>query len=415
MKKRAPRARRQFIVGAILAIVIVEAVIHLPAYFSGKPDAAKPPAPSVVVQTLAPQQVRVWSEFSGRLQAVNAAEIRPEVSGRITELRFEDGQEVKAGQVLFVIDPRPYEAAVAKAQAALATAQTNAKFAALEEHRAAGMMKSQAIARSLYDARANSSHVAVASIQSAKAELEKAQLDLEHAYVRAPIKGQVGRAELTVGNVVDAGVNAPLLTTVVANRSVYADFEVDEQTYMQQVRARGGRAQDHAIPVELVVKGDNDHSYKGTIYSFDNRIDVGSGTIRARAKFANTDGALIPGMFVTVKLASGDENGVLLVPERAISFDQDKKFVYTVDADNKVVYREVELDKTVEGGRIVLKGVDVGDRVIVDGVQQVRPGATVTPKELGAEAEAPAAPAAEATPSTDAAKKSAAESDKSTK
>ena len=392
--------KRQFFQGAVLAVVVVTGGRYLAGDKSVLASVPAPAGAPVMVQTLAPQKMRVWSEFSGRLQAVNSAEIRPEVSGRITELRFEDGQEVRSGDILFVIDPRPYEAAVAKAEAALATAKTNANFAKLEEHRAADMLKTEAIARRLYDERANASRVAVASVQSAAAELKNAQVDLEHAYVRAPIRGRVGRAELTVGNNVNAGPAAPLLTTVVSSRSIYADFEVDEQTYLQNIRnTAGGRDKERTIPVELTAKDDASHVYKGRISSFDNQLNTGSGTIRARAKFSNDDGALVPGMFVSVRLANADDSDALMVPDRALGFDQDKKFVFVVGPDNKVQYREVELGKEVDGQRIVLKGVAAGDRVIVDGVQHVRPDAVVEPKEVAAaEPVAPTAPAEAAHP-----------------
>lgn len=345
----------------------------------------------VSVKTMQPEKVRVWTDFSGRLDAVDAAEIRPEVSGRITEVRFEDGQNVKKGDVLFVIDPRPYEAAVARADANLASARNNAQFAVLEQKRAEQMVKSQAITQRLHDERANSARVAVANVKAAEAELKQARIDLDHAYVKAPISGRVSRAEITVGNLVQAA-SAPLLTSVVSSDEIYADFEVDEQTYIKTIRnVASARNQEQEIPVKLSLQNDSDHEYDGMIDSFDNQIDVGSGTIRARAKFKNTDGALVPGMFVSVSLASGSEDEALLVPEKALGFDQNKKFVYVVGAENKVAYREVQLGKQIASRRVVLDGLKAGERVIVDGVQHVRPDAVVDAKEVAAEsAPAPA-------------------------
>ena len=319
------------------------------------------PAVPVMVRTLAEQKVRVWSEFSGRLQAVDAAEIRPEVSGRITEVRFEDGQTVKAGDVLFVIDPRPYEAAVSRAQANLASARTNAEFTKLDRDRATALIGSHTMTQRDFDQRYNANRVADAAVQTAEADLQRASLDLEHAHVVAPIAGRASRPEITLGNLVQAGPGAPLLTTIVANDTVYAGFEVDEQTYVESVRnAAGGRDQERRILVELSLPGDKGHAYNGTIYSFDNRIDAASGTIRARAKFDNADSALLPGMFVSVKLAEGSERSALLIPDRAVSFDQRKKFVYVVGPDDKVAYREVELGKQVQSQRVVLRGVERG-------------------------------------------------------
>jgi multidrug efflux system membrane fusion protein len=350
-------------------------------------SAAIPAAP-VTVHTLVEQKVRIWSDFSGRLEAVDAAEIRPEVGGRITEVLFEDGQTVKAGDVLFVIDPRPYEAAVARAEANLASAKTNAAFAKVDRDRAAALVGSQTLTQREFDQRNNASRVADATIQTAEADLTRARLDLEHAHVVAPISGRVSRPEITVGNLVQAGPGAPLLTAIVSNDTIYAGFEVDEQTYIESVRGTANeRDQERRIPVQLTLPGDKGHVYHGTIYSFDNRIDPASGTIRARAKFDNADGALLPGMFVTARLAEGAERKELLIPERALGFDQNKKFVYVVGADNRVAYREVELGKQVQSRRVVLKGVQAGDRIVVDGVQRLRPNAVVVAEEATLDAD----------------------------
>lgn len=337
----------------------------------------------VTVNTLKEQDVRLWSNFSGRLHAVDVAEIRPEVNGRITELRFKDGQQVKKGDVLLVIDPRPYEAKVSIAEANLAIATSNVEFARKEKERAEDLMKSQAIPKRIYDERTNAVIRAEAAVKSANAELDQAQLDLEHAYVRSPISGRISRAEITVGNLVQNGANAPLLTTVVANESVYADFEVDERTYINSIHSQtSDDNKESTIPVELVVGDDTENRYRGTIYSFDNQIDPASGTIRARAKFNNTDGALVPGMFVSVSMAGGSDKKVLLVPERALGYDQNKKFAYVVDASDKIIYREVELGSAINGQRVVLSGLQAGDRVVVSGTQHIRPDVLANPTEF---------------------------------
>jgi multidrug efflux system membrane fusion protein len=340
------------------------------------------PAIPVNVRTLAPDEVMIWSEFSGRLSAVDFAEIRPQVSGRITDVRFTDGQAVKAGTVLLVIDPRPYEAAVAKAQAALVTARTNAEFAKTEFERAAKLVQTQAIAQRFYEERANAKNVADAAILSAEAELKQAEINLDYAYVKAPISGRLSRVEITEGNLVEAGPNAPVLTSIVSNAGIYADFEVDEQTYVNSIRSNADtEAKERKIPVELIVQHDNERTYRGTIHSFDNRITTASGTIRARAKFDNKDGRLVPGMFVSVRLASSAPSTALLVPERAIGSDQSKRFVFVVGDDSKATYREVSLGQQVDRQRIVLAGLNAGERVIVDGLQHIRPNAPVAPNE----------------------------------
>ena len=378
-------ARLLLTAGAFAVLIAAAGVYTVRGSTASRSDAlagAAAPAVPVTVRTLAEQKVRIWSEFSGRLQAVDAAEIRPEVGGRITQVLFEDGQIVKAGDVLFVIDPRPYEAAVAHAEASLASARANAEFAKLDRDRAAALINTHAVAQRDYDQRGNASRMADAAVQTGEADLERAKLDLEHAHVVAPIGGRVSRPEITVGNLVQAGPNAPLLTTIVANDAIYAGFEVDEQTYVENIRdAATGREQERRIPVELSLPGDRSRVYHGTIYSFDNRIDTTSGTIRARARFDNTDGALLPGMFVSVRLAESTERNELLVPDRAIGSDQSKKFVFVVGADDKVAYREVRLGKRVASQRVTLDGLHAGDRVVVDGALRLRPNTLVAAQE----------------------------------
>ncbi len=380
--------RRPALSAAILVALAAGGVVaayHTPSAAARAAEAG-PPATPVGVRTLALRDVRIWSDFSGRLRAVDAADVRPEVSGRITEVRFADGQIVKAGDVLFVIDPRPYQAAVAKATADLASARANEALAKLELDRAARLLHDQWVAQSTYDQRVSARDVAQANVAAAAAALQQAQLDVDHAYVKASISGRVSRAEITTGNLVQAGVNAPLLASVVSNDGIYADFEVDEETYLRSIHTNGETSgQEQKIAVELTSRGDTDHVYRGQIESFDNKIDSGSGTIRARARFDNTDGSLVPGMFVSVRLAAGEQKQALLVPERAIENDQDKKFVYVVGADNKAAFREVHLGEGVAGQRIVAAGLKAGDRVIVDGIQKVQPNAPVEVHETTAD------------------------------
>jgi membrane fusion protein, multidrug efflux system len=350
-------------------------------------EALASPAPAaaagvpVTVERLEPQSVNPFAEFSGRINAVDYAEIRPQVSGRITEIRFHDGEHVRVGDVLFVIDPRPYQAAVDKAQADLTTASNNAAFAKAERERGSQLVKSSTLSQETYDQRVNADEVAKAAVQSAEAALESAQINLDYAYVKAPISGRVSRAEITVGNLVGSPTAPPpLLASIVSDNGVYADFEVDEQTYLNNVRNYGQlHEEQQKIPVEVVVHNNADRVYRGHIYSFDNRIDTGSGSIRARARFDNTDGGLIPGMFVSVRLGNGAIDDALLVPESAIGNDQSKRFVFVVGEGNKAEYRTVALGPQVDGNRVVLTGLKSGDRVILDHLQRLAPGAPVVP------------------------------------
>ena len=347
--------------------------------------AARPPTP-VVVTTLQPRKIRLWSEFSGRLHAIDYAEIRPQVSGTITDIKFNDGQMVKQGDLLFVIDPRPYEDAVERDQAALTSAQSKVTLAKIQSQRYAGLIATHSVSQDELDSITDADRTAEANAENAEAVLKNAKLDLEHAYVTAPISGRVSRAELTQGNLIQTLIGAPIVTTIVSQDGIYADFDVDEQTYLQTVRsAARDSASEQKVPVQLVLQGDTGHVYDGFIESFDNRIDPTSDTIRARARFANTDGALVPGMFVTVRLSSAAEQSVLLVPQRAVSFDQSKASVLVVDDSNKVGYRQIELGKTVETNRVVTSGLQAGDKVIVDGVQLVRPDDQVVATEMPAD------------------------------
>ena len=377
------RLRRQ-ILGASLLLLSGGGYAFYHANAKPAPEAVAPAIP-VSVQSLHAQHVQPFAEFSGRIDAVDYAEIRPQVAGRITEIRFKDGQDVKAGDILFVIDPRPYQAAAAKAAGDLASAENNARLAKIEHDRGDRLIKAQALAQESYDQRVTADSVAQASVKSAQAALAAAQVDVDHAFIKAPISGRISRAEITVGNLVGSSTTAPqLLASIVSHNGVYADFEVDEQTYLNLVRSQARSAnQSQAIPVDLTVQGDAQAKvYSGSIESFDNRISSGSGTIRARARFANEDGSLVPGMFVSVRMGGSSLSNALLVPESAIGNDQSKRFVFVVGSGDKAEYREVALGSTINGERVVVSGLKSGDRVILDGLQKLAPGATVAPQAV---------------------------------
>jgi membrane fusion protein, multidrug efflux system len=382
-EKRPPRLAVLTLIVAIAGAALATGVFS--KYTGDAGASTKSTAPAglpVAVARLEAQTVNPFAEFSGRINAVDYAEIRPQVAGRITEIRFHDGEHVNEGDVLLVIDPRPYQAAVDKAQADLQTAINNAKFAKAERDRGSQLVKSNYLSQETFDQRVNADEVAKAAVQSAQAALESAQINFDYAYVKAPISGRVSRAEITVGNLVGSPTAAPLvLTSIVSDNGVYADFEVDEQTYLNNVRNYGqSHAEQQKIAVDVVVRGDADLVYRGHIYSFDNRIDTGSGSIRARARFENTNGGLIPGMFVSVRMGNGAIDDALLVPESAIGNDQNKRFVFVVGDGNKAEYRAVALGPQVDGNRVVLTGLKAGDRVILDHLQRLAPGAPVIPQ-----------------------------------
>lgn len=331
--------------------------------------------PDVEVLNLVPEDRRIWREFSGKLEAIDNVEVKPRVGGTITEILFEEDSQVKQGDLLFVIDPRPFEAAVASAKATLQASRSQYTLAAIELKRARQLIKDKHISESQLDIRKRDVSVANAAIQSAQAALKQAELDLEYANIAAPISGRIGRAEITVGNVIEAGANAPVLTRIVANDQLYAEFDVDERSYVQMVRNQNRKE----MPVEMTLATDDSVIYKGTIHSFDNQLDTTSGTIRARAIFANTDGALMPGMYADIRLGSAQTESVLLIPEKAISTDQDKKYVYVVNNESKVEYRVITLGSVVDGRRIVANGLKAGEKVMINSLQRVRPGMMVNP------------------------------------
>jgi membrane fusion protein, multidrug efflux system len=378
---------RRLVAAVVAAAIVVTAFVAVIASrYVRDARASVPPAASagvpVSVGLVKPQSVHPFAEFSGRITAVDYAQIKPQVAGRITEIRFRDGQHVNVGDILFVIDPRPYQAAVDKAQADLQTAIHNAKYAKAERDRGSQLIKNSDLSLETFDQRTNADEVAQTAITSAQAVLESAQINLDYAYVKAPISGRVSRAEITLGNLVGSTTVAPqLLTSIVSDNGVYADFEVDEQTYLNAVRNYGQtQEEEQKIPVDVVARGDDSNVTHGHIESFDNRIDTGSGTIRARARFANTDGRLIPGMYVSVRMGDGMLDDALLVPESAIGNDQSKRFVFVVGDGDKAEYRAVQLGPQVDGNRVIRTGLKSGDRVILDHLQRLAPGAVVVPQ-----------------------------------
>lgn len=338
-------------------------------------------APKVEVLEMKANELRQWSDFSGRITAVERVDVRPLVSGRIEQVMFSDGELVEKGQLLFVIDPRPFEAAVKQAEASLATAKARARLTGQDLQRSQELLGNKLISQSRYDESLTADDVAKAAILQAESQLLNAKLDLEYAHVVAPIAGRVGRAELTAGNIVGAGANAPLLTTIVDHKRVYADFRVDEQTYLH-LAASG--SESNTMPVTLsfgegAEASSGDGTLKGKLYAFDNQLDSNSGTIRARAIFPNESGRLVPGMFANVRIGSASKRAEYVIPERAIGTNQDRKFVYVVDANNTVQYREVKLGDQIRGQRVVREGLNSGDRVVVGGLSRVRPQSTVDP------------------------------------
>ncbi|MDP2699021.1 efflux RND transporter periplasmic adaptor subunit [Thalassospira sp.] len=349
-------------------------------------QAEMPQATPVSVQGVQARSVMLWNKFSGRLSAVEEVQLRPQVSGAIVEIRFEDSQLVRKGDILAVIDPRTYKAAVDQARAELNAARETLSLAAKEKARAEQLVANGTVSKRVFDERVSAHQVAQSQVSRAQAQLELAEIELDHAYVKAPIDGRVSRVELTVGNQVNAGANAPVLTTIVSTEHIYADFDLDEQTYFAGLHGVGGGAADAArrIPVQMIMT--NGDVISGHVHSFDNRIDVRSGTIRTRAVFENRDGVFLPGTFASLQIGTPAMENVILISPDAVSTDQDRKFVYVVQPDQTVAYRQVTLGTEVDGMRIVTSGLEPGDLVIVNGIMKVRPGMPVAPEIVQASA-----------------------------
>ncbi|WP_316189731.1 MULTISPECIES: efflux RND transporter periplasmic adaptor subunit [unclassified Bradyrhizobium] len=381
--KNPPYGRLKRLLGtvAVAAILLAGASVAGNRYFNTSPNAAKAAAPEqavpVTIAVVEPRQATLWDEFSGRLEAVERVEVRPRVAGAILATNFTEGALVKAGDVLFKIDPAPYAAEVDKAQAQLEAAKARAAFAANELERGAQLVGNAVVTRRDYDQRDNGNREAIANVKAAEATLQTARLNLDYTQVRAPVDGRVGKIEVTVGNLVAAGSASPVLTSLVSVNPIYASFDADEEVVLRALNAitdaSGKRGNLDRIPVEMTTSGGL--SAKGHIQLIDNQVNGQSGTIRVRAVFKNEDGRFIPGQFARVRMGQPQQQTLVLLDDRAIGTDQDKKFVMVVGDDDRAVYRPITIGGNVEGLRIVQTGLKPGDRVVVNGLQRVRPGA----------------------------------------
>lgn len=354
------------IVGAVMT-GMAALLIGSSAHGTSAPPA--PPAPEVDVAEVVNAPMVAYQQYSGRLEAIERVDIRPLVGGTIVAVRFKDGALVKQGDPLFEIDPRPFQAEVDRTGAQLAMALANARFATLDAERAEHLLADHAVSRRDYDQTVNAAGATAANVQAARAALQTARLNLAYAHIAAPVAGRVSRAELTVGNVVAAGPGAPLLCTLVSVSPIYAAFEIDEQTYLRYL----GRSREKVHKVSLGLADETAYSRAGIIDSVDNRLDKQSGTVRVRARFDNADGMLLPGLYARVKVDGGEARSAVLVDDAAIGTDQEKKFVLVVDAARRAQYRQIVPGQLYEGRRVVERGLAPGERIVVGGLQRVRP------------------------------------------
>lgn len=348
--------------------------------------AKAPPPPPVSVAAALEKDVIETQEFSGRIEAIDRAEIRPRVSGTIDAIRFTAGAEVKKGDVLVIIDPRPYRAEFDRADAAAASAVARAELAKTELERSKRLLADNAVAQRDNDERVASAKQLEADARAARASAEAARLNLEFTTVRAPISGRVSKAEVTAGNLVDPTV---VLTSVVSSNPIYASFDGDEQTFARL----GGPARALKTEVSVGLTGEDGFPHQGRLEFIDNRVDQATGSVRMRAVLDNKDGLLADGRFARISIGGGTtKTHAVLISDRAVGTDQDRKYVYVIapagdDGKSfKADYRTVKLGPVIEGLRVVRSGLKPGERVVVNGLQRVRPGAPVTPQDVAMDA-----------------------------
>ena len=373
----------------IVASALVSSVVALTLAGCARNEAATvsaaPQAPQVSVAEVLKRPVTDYDEFTGRFVAVERVEIRPRVSGYISSVSLTPGSEVKKGDLLFTIDPRPYEAALKGARADLARAKAQLELARSERDRAVKLLDQHAISKEEFDSRASSTEQGEANVEAAAAALDNAALNLSWTRIESPISGVVSREEVTAGNLVAPGQT--LLTTVVSVDKIYVEFESDEQVYLKYAAltraGERGNARNSQLPVWIGLADEKDTPHQGQMVFLDNALDAQTGTIRARALLDNKERRFTPGLFARVKLEGSAKYDAVLVNDSAIGTDQNVRYVFAVGADNKVEYRQVKLGPVVgDGLRVVRDGLKPGELVVVNGLQRVRPGVTIAPQKV---------------------------------
>jgi multidrug efflux system membrane fusion protein len=371
--------------GLMLAI----GLMTLAGVSAGCSSSAQPKAPAPVEVSVAEvicKQIADNDEFTGRLEAVHAVEVRPRVSGYLQSVHFKEGEIVREGDLLFQIDPRPFQAEVDRLKGELSQAKAQRARAESDFERAERLHNNDGMSAEEYDRRAAVRNEAQARIASTEAALRGAELNLEFTRVTAPITGRVGRAEITEGNLVEGGAGQiKPLTTLVSLDPIYVYFDVDEQTYLKYARiTQTRRTSSHELRGEalLALADEDGFPHVGQVSFVDNQVSSSTGTIRLRATFANKNLALTPGLFARIRLQGGGEQSGCLAKDEAIITDLNQKYVFVLGKNNALEYRTVKLGPIMEGLRVVRAGLHEGDTIVVSGLQRVRPGATVTPRKV---------------------------------
>ncbi|MFL4968843.1 MAG: efflux RND transporter periplasmic adaptor subunit [Xanthobacteraceae bacterium] len=355
----------------------------------GKPAASSvPPPPSVAVARPLQKVINEWDEFTGRFTAVETVEVRARVSGFIDSIHFKEGQIVKQGDLLFVIDPRPYRIAVEQAKADVDRAKAKLDIAKLDVQRAAPLVRSQAVTEREFDTRRSTERDAAAQVASLEAALKQSELNLEWTEVRAPISGRISDKRVDTGNLISG---ATLLTVVVSIDPIHFVFDGSEADFLHYLRlaAAGTRpsSRDVQNPVSVRLADETEYRHQGRMNFVDNTVNPKTGTIRGRAVFDNKDGLLTPGFFGRLRLFGG-QHEALLVPDNAVVSDQSRKIIFTVAEDGTVGTKLVELGPMIDGLRVIRSGLAPTDRIVIDGVQRARPGQKVTAEDGKIEAAA---------------------------
>jgi membrane fusion protein, multidrug efflux system len=357
------------------------ATLAAPACTRTEAQQGPAPLPKVTVAPALEREVTEWDEFTGRLEAVDTVAVRPRVSGYVSAVRFHEGAIVRKSELLFQIDPRPFQAEVDRLRAELARARATVDRAQSELKRADRLSSENAMSHEEHDRRASFAQESTAQVAAVEAALRAAELNLEFTHVVAPIAGRVSRAIVTEGNLVSSGPGeATLMTTIVSQQPMYAYFDADEQIflrYVEQTRDSKGGVHGTGHPIRMALANEEGFPHEGKLDFLDNRVDPATGTIQGRAVFDNRDGALTPGLFVRLRLAGSGTYRAVLIQDRAVGTDLDKKFVLVVNRGQTIEYRRVRLGPLVQGLRVVHDGLAPGDRVVVNGLQRVRPGLKV--------------------------------------
>ncbi len=357
--------------GSVLALALMAASCGA----SAQQTSNEPPPPQVSTAQVVFKDLRQWDEFTGRLEPVEQVQVRPRVGGYINKVLFDEGAQVRKGQVLFQIDPRPFQAEVNRLTAEADSGRAKLELASANRQRGERLVEQNALARSEFERLVSEEKAARAALEAAAAALSSARLNLEFTRITSPIEGRVSRAAITAGNLV---TSADLLTTVVSENPVYASFNTDEQTYLKYAASSRGRP----APVFMGLMTEDGYPHEGKLVFVDNAMDAGSGTINGRALFTNPDGRFTAGLFARIRLVSEAAESVALAPDRAVAADLGKRFVLVVTPKNVAEYRTVTLGPKVGDLRIIRTGLKPGDVIVVGGGQRVKPGMTVAPTRV---------------------------------